>query len=393
MIRTPIHQAQSRQELARSVPNPTDPTSMIIARGTMLNSRMIRALERLGVRNLWTVEAGVDALDDYAPNQINQSLRMIVKSYADAMILLANNPNTEIPVENFRIWLEESIDELRFLPPFYCVFDSMRHPDLEHGWHAARTAILAVQLLRVWREEHPQLSPEDALPEGCDEVDFALAVLLHDIGYALLPESIRTLEPWNQTRRDAEERRRHTVLGAEFLELHVGRLAAETALMHHRHFDGTGFPAKHHVNDELLFRGARMPLWARIGTLANAFEVLTGRCGYLSIEALEELNCARGHHFDPALLKVLNRIVPTFEIGAPVCLSSGHHAVVRIFLPQTPFQPTVQILRDPTGIALSAKRRVMLKLTEYATLRVRSIDGRRVEHLQPDAPHLGWEDC
>ena len=392
MIRTPIHQAQSGQLLARSIPNPIDPSTTAVKRGTVLSARVIRALERMAVRSVWTVEEGVDALDDFAPSPINAPLRALVTTYAGAWHLLCENPEAPLPVEQFRIGLEEAVAELRFLPSFHCVLDHQRHPDFECGWHAARTAVLAVMMARAWHEAGRSRSGDDAAAVIPDETELALGAFLHDIGTALVPESVRMRPGFEATRQDAEECRKHTALGAAFLNEQVGRFAADLAMTHHRNFDGTGYPARHILSGSLLTRGAAMTLSERILSLANAFEVLHGRCGYLTIEALEELNAARSHHFDPDLLHILNRIVPAFDIGSPVNLSSGHLGIVRGFSPETPFQPAVQLVRDPTGASLPEKRRITLRLTDYANLRVRSIDGRRVEHLQPEKSGHGWED-
>jgi putative two-component system response regulator len=75
-------------------------------------------------------------------------------------------------------------------------------------------------------------------------------------------------------------------------------LAAEIALTHHEHFDGTGYPRG--------LSGERIPLVGRIVAIADVFDALISdrpyRVALSQRDALEEMLEQRGARFDPALL-------------------------------------------------------------------------------------------
>ncbi|MEI7883843.1 MAG: PAS domain S-box protein [Clostridia bacterium] len=126
-----------------------------------------------------------------------------------------------------------------------------------------------------------------------------IAGLMHDIGKIGIAEKIRNSAELNQDERN--EIRRHSEIGyrilssvSEFSEI------ATFVLEHQERWDGNGYPRG--------LQGAEISLPARIITLADAFDAMTGERTYGkaldSLAAIAEIKRCAGTQFDPALVKV-----------------------------------------------------------------------------------------
>jgi putative two-component system response regulator len=136
---------------------------------------------------------------------------------------------------------------------------------------------------------------------GLDErrrQQLSLAAGLHDIGKVGLAEGILT----KPAPLDADELllvRQHPVIGERILRPIIRSRTVLSAIRgHHERYDGQGYP------DGL--RGDRIPLLARIITVADCFDAISSARAYRSArpprEALELLMAGRGGQFDPELV-------------------------------------------------------------------------------------------
>jgi HD-GYP domain-containing protein (c-di-GMP phosphodiesterase class II) len=108
------------------------------------------------------------------------------------------------------------------------------------------------------------------------------------------------------TAEEYEKVKSHTVLGAKILEpLKVKAIEGIRGIVrnHHERFDGTGYP------DGL--KGAKIPLGARIITVADSFDPMVNGRKYRSErsvkEAMEELRRCSGTQFDPDIVEAFVR--------------------------------------------------------------------------------------
>jgi hypothetical protein len=86
-------------------------------------------------------------------------------------------------------------------------------------------------------------------------------------------------------------------------------------------------------------------------------------------------------------------VVPAFDIGSRVSLSSGHMGVVAEFYPDYPFRPSVLLYWDKDGGVLPVQQQVVLPLLDYPNVRLSRIGGRKIEHLVPEKQDGDWEDA
>lgn len=135
-----------------------------------------------------------------------------------------------------------------------------------------------------------------------DAEDVRLAGLLHDVGkiHEVFAPILR--KPGRLTNEEWETMKTHPVLGAELVETvsHLRKLVPSVR-GHHENWDGTGYPD--------MLAGERIPLGARIITIADTIDALTTdrpyRAGLGPAEVRAELVRCRGSQFDPKIADIV----------------------------------------------------------------------------------------
>lgn len=153
----------------------------------------------------------------------------------------------------------------------------------DHFWRVARYARLIAEALGL-------------SARACAQIE--LAAQLHDIGMVGLPDNVVGQCDSQLSEPDADLLNTHTGIGYEIL--HGGNsplldLAAEMALYHHEHWDGSGHPCG--------LAGEEIPLAARIVAVADRYDELTGRSDYTGEEALRHIIEASGTELEPACVQ------------------------------------------------------------------------------------------
>jgi putative two-component system response regulator len=129
---------------------------------------------------------------------------------------------------------------------------------------------------------------------------------LHDIGKLRIPDHI-LLKPGPLTKDEWEIMKTHTIMGAKILEgskIKYLKAAEKIALLHHEKWDGTGYPYG--------LKGKKIPLFARIVSIADVFDALTSdrpyRKAFSVEEAFEIIKNESDKHFDPELVEIFLKI-------------------------------------------------------------------------------------
>jgi putative two-component system response regulator len=127
-----------------------------------------------------------------------------------------------------------------------------------------------------------------------------IAAPLHDIGKIAMPDVI-LMKPSPLTGPERSFMERHVQVGHDLLAgtgSPVLELAAEIALTHHEHFDGSGYPYG--------LAGEEITIAGRIVAIADVYDALVSdrpyRQAISALDALQEMLDLRGARFDPELL-------------------------------------------------------------------------------------------
>lgn len=139
---------------------------------------------------------------------------------------------------------------------------------------------------------------------------------LHDIGKVGIPDAI-LLKPAALTDAEFMVMQQHTTIGGDTLrsviETHAGHtflvMAMEIAYSHHERWDGGGYPNG--------IAESKIPIAARIVTLADAYDAITSQRPYKDAydheEAVRRITLDRGLHFDPVLVDAFLACHQDFE--------------------------------------------------------------------------------
>ncbi|MGH8049427.1 MAG: HD domain-containing phosphohydrolase [Arenimonas sp.] len=177
-----------------------------------------------------------------------------------------------------------------------------------------RELFLRMAKLIEMRETNPQASSEvlssyavllaEAIGLAEDEVrNIANAILLHDIGNVAIPDAILNKpEPLDKHERSVMQS--HTVHGHGVLHesrTQLFQMAADIALSHHEHWDGSGYPQG--------LQGVEIPISARVAAAADMLNALTCqrayRPAYSFDESIEIMQAASGTKLDPTIVNLL----------------------------------------------------------------------------------------
>ncbi len=127
----------------------------------------------------------------------------------------------------------------------------------------------------------------------------------HDIGKLATPHEI-LYKSGNLSEEEWAVMRKHSEVGYRIaLGLNDLALAASDILLHHEHWDGSGYPHG--------LKGADIPLTARIIGILDAYDAMTQeRCYRKQLsheEAVQELQNCAGTQFDPDLVKIFMNLL------------------------------------------------------------------------------------
>lgn len=158
-----------------------------------------------------------------------------------------------------------------------------------------------------------------------DIKEVIISALLHDIGKSNIDHEI-IVKPGKLTEEEFEAIKQHPLIGYNILKK-TGCYSANIlagVLFHQEKYDGTGYPTG--------LAGKKIPLIARILTVADVFDALTSNRPYRSpwsvAETEEYMLGGCGIHFDYDVVAAFLRSFNPYPVGTMVLLSDGRHGVV-----------------------------------------------------------------
>lgn len=179
--------------------------------------------------------------------------------------------------------------------------------------------------------------------------DLGTGAILHDIGKALVPETILN-KAAKLTPEEFTVVQEHAQLGYNLLSKRddISSVSAHVAWEHHEKFDGSGYPRG--------LKGTSIHEFARIVSVADVYDALSTDRVYrkrlLPHEAIEYIRDTGRAAFDPEFGKIFLESIAPFPIGSMVQLNSGEIAVVQRVPKDFPARPLVKVITSPDGTLL-----------------------------------------
>ena len=180
--------------------------------------------------------------------------------------------------------------------------------DNETGAHIIRTQHY-VKALAIELRNHPDFS--EYLDEDTIDLLYKSAPL-HDIGKVGIPDSI-LLKPGKLTDDEFKIMKTHATLGGRAIEVAEERLGCSTGFLsfgreiattHHEKWDGSGYPNG--------LQGSEIPISGRLMAVADVYDALISKRVYKPAiphdKAIHIIRNGSGKHFDPKIVKALDRI-------------------------------------------------------------------------------------
>ncbi|MEA2082466.1 MAG: HD domain-containing phosphohydrolase, partial [Elusimicrobiota bacterium] len=142
-----------------------------------------------------------------------------------------------------------------------------------------------------------------------DECDILKkAATMHDIGKMAIADKI-LLKPGSLNTKEWDQMKKHSSIGANMLSKGKSKIiktAECIALYHHEKWDGSGYPRG--------IKGKRIPIAARICTVADVFDALISKRPYKEPwplkKSVDEILERKDSHFDPLIVDAFIRILP-----------------------------------------------------------------------------------
>ncbi len=230
--------------------------------------------------------------------------------------------------------------------------------------------------------------------EGERRLEAGLCALMHDVGVALLPESL-VAKKGELAPRELEILKERPLLSRKILSScgPRGALCAEVAGQVSERIDGSGHPHG--------LKGDELHEYARLIGLLDLYEALTHsrpnreRIGFF--EAVKYICKSCKSRFERRHLKALLQGFTVFPAQSPVLLNSGAVGLVVKTHGEQPLRPEVKILLDSQGRHVLTER--IVRLTAEPLLHiVRCVSEKELARLLQGAsaselvPERGWEE-
>jgi len=227
--------------------------------------------------------------------------------------------------------VQSCVDSVLHSPDAFLWLSQLKNKDEYTAQHSLNVCVLSIVLAR-----HVGLKEEFLNNVG-------LCGMMHDMGKMLIP-----LEVLNKPGRlDDDEMvimQSHTTLGYELLKSSDGMFhgAAETALTHHEHMNGRGYPNKINSN--------KLSYYSNIVAIADLYDAITSdrvyQKGRTHHEATKIMLDISGSHLDARLVVKFIESLGVYPPGCFVELNNGSIAVVLEVSGKFKLRPKILIVLD-----------------------------------------------
>ncbi|GAB6151065.1 MULTISPECIES: HD-GYP domain-containing protein [Clostridium] len=334
MRKISISQIKDGQILAKPIYDASG--RLLLSKGTKLKPGYKMRLTNIGLFSVFIDdEFSKDIqMDEIISEQTREETKAVLKSEFTKFISKQSYPSKEIYTV-----VNNIIDIILSREDVMVNICDIKSKDKYLYEHSINVCVLSL-ILGVYLKY-----PENRLKE------LAIGALLHDIGKLLTPKDIvERFRNGNLSKEEFEIFKSHTIDGYEIINQKedISYISKAIILMHHEHFDGTGFPLG--LSDEQLHETVK------IVSICNTFDNLVSDfSGYTKMEvykALEYLIAMSQTIFDKKLVDAFVKNIAAYPSGTIVKLNTGDSAIVLKQNASLPLRPVVNIIFDKNNCKL-----------------------------------------
>lgn len=385
VLLVPLGDIKPGAVVAASVRHPTRPATELLRPGTPLTESMLKQMKRIRIRSLWIEVDGATDLPPQTAAGLSAAQHEVYTHLKASLTESSGRVASAASVAGYRQAVMGMVCEAVAGRDFAGLTYRMMSDENGGGLaHAASVAYLAVvvglELESYLVRNRPRLSPNEAR----DVVGLGLAGMLHDVGKLESPKQGETHEVTSEPDEWPEGYDEHSLRGFRMLQDSRMCPAARNAiLMHHRRFDGTGWPDPPRTSAEVM-AGPRLHVFARIISAVNVLDNLLQDAesrGGCAVDALHAFCSARfDGWFDPVVRWGVARAIPPYGVGTLVTLSDGRQAGIAQPVREHPCRPTVRLLDGSTS------DEPLVHLVDRPDLRIVACGDRAVGDLAYELP-------
>jgi len=395
MIQIALKELRAGHVLARSIYRDTG--EIMLSSGYRMTGDVSAKLAAIGIDRIWVWEEGLNDLeyeDLVSEVTINQGVLLLRKTFMDfrqKMGLVRTNSEEVLPTpEQVLSKPEQQIKDAMNISAFRKVA-----ADIYQELKKADPSILHITGSRSIGNFYQQQSIECSIVAALlakrynfaqDEIeDMILAVLLMDIGMALLPENL--LNPSAKlSLEELELKKKHPDYGFEILRIcNVSLICANVALQHHERQDGGGFPRKLTGNNKPPIRTTgpapkgKINRYAEIASVALDYVSLIapppGIDAQTPINSIKFLVRLSGAKLNSSIVETLLSMIPVYSAGDRIMVTTdpsgeltGYVGVVLRSNTREQNRPTIVLIYNSAGEKIPA---MQINLWERKELEIR----------------------
>jgi HD-GYP domain-containing protein (c-di-GMP phosphodiesterase class II) len=394
MIQIALKELRAGHVLARSIYRDTG--EIMLSSGYRMTEDVNAKLAAIGIDRICVWEEGLDDLeyeDLVSEATINQSVLLLRKTILDFRLkldLVKTNSEEVPPTPEQILNKPELIKEAMNITAYRKVAS-----DIYQELKKSDPSILHITGSRSLGNFYQQQSIECAIVAALlakrynfnpDEVeDMILAVLIMDIGLALLPENL--LNPAAKlSLEELELKKKHPDYGFEILRIcNISLICANVALQHHERQDGGGYPRKLTGNNNPPIRTTgpaskgKINRYAEIAAVALDYVSLIapppGTDAQTPINSIKFLVRLSGAKLNSSVVETLLSMIPVYNAGDRIMVTSdsngeltGYVGVVLRSNSREQNRPTVVLIYNNVGEKIPA---IQINLWERKDIEIR----------------------
>ncbi|MDT8858782.1 HD domain-containing protein [Alkalihalobacillus sp. MEB130] len=297
---------------------------VLLGAGTIIHPKYHAKLVEIGVKYLF--------IEDAKSHGISLEEMMDMPTWLDIIAVTetayqASKANQSLPLIPIQQAVKKLIEEVKKRNAIMLIPTTAVDQGLALYAHVVNVTLIALQIGKKLRYTYSQLN------------DLGVGCLLHDIG---------------KTRTTNKED--HPQVGFDIIRANreISLVSAHIAYQHHETFDGKGYPRKLSDNQILEF--------AQICTVANDYDHMISKEGYLPHEAIEQIMALSETTYSYRVVLAFSQAIISYPPGTQVQLnigSKGKGIVTRI--QSNPHRPIVRLLEVNKEINLSDQPTIIVE--------------------------------